>query len=276
MAMFWVLTLDNLKNSLRTKKAIIFLVLYLMVFGLITYAFFEIQKNIDQQIQDEGISSLQKSFLQAFLRGAVSANTNNSTVVDFMFSIPPINIVLYFVSLIGTPLLIFILNYDKISQEIYDGTIRFMLFRVSRFKIFFSKFLSGMIECAAVTLIATFVGILWGSLSFASVDFMSSIQLGLRYWLIAQFFLAIFVSFSLMASAIFKKPFTSLILSFVAYMAMPVIRFFVPYISPYDSLYFDKLFFPNSPELFFALGIYSLFTIIFLFIGYKIFKKADL
>lgn len=274
--MFWTLTYDNLKNSLRTRKAMIFLVLYLLVFGLLTYAFFRIQANIDDQIKSHGMSSFQVSFLSGFLHSIVSTSANNSSVVDFIFTIPPININLYFVSLIGTPLLIFILNYDKVSQEIYDGTIRFMVFRASRLKIFLSKFFSGMIECAAITLLATVLGITWASLSFESVNFMQSLGLGIRYWFLAQFFLAAFVAFSLMASAIFKKPFTSLIFSFVSYVAMPVIRFFVPFVSPYDPFYFDKLFFPNSLDLLFGVLIYLLYTMIFLNIGFYLFKKTDL
>jgi hypothetical protein len=40
----------------------IFLVLYLLVFGLLTYAFFRIQGNIDEQIKAQGISAFQVGF----------------------------------------------------------------------------------------------------------------------------------------------------------------------------------------------------------------------
>lgn len=273
---FLILTWDNLKNSLRTKKALIFLVLYLLVFGLIVYAFFHLQEEIERQIREQGISNIQKEFMMEFSRSVIREKADDNAIVEFLFDVPPLNIMMFFISLIGTPLLLFILNYDKISQEIYDGTIRYLLFRASRFQIFFSKFLSSLLECSAVTFAALILGVLWASIRFETVNFAVSMNYGIRYWLIAQFFLAAFVAFSLMASAIFKKPFTSLIVCFVGYVAMPVIPFYVSYISPYDQAYFPGLFLNNSPQLSSSLGIYLIFTAIFLTIGYTIFKRADL
>lgn len=276
MTAFWILTWDNLKNSLRAKKAMIFLVLYLLVFGLITYVFFNVQNHIEEQILAQGASSLQVSFMSNFVKNVLTNVGDGSKVIDFLFNVPPINIVLFFVSLIGTPFLLFIINYDRVSQEIYDGTIRYILFRATRFKIFFAKFFSGLLECSLITLLALFLGILWGSLKYSSVDFTVSMTYGLRYWFIAQVFLAVFVACTLLASAIFKKPFTSLVFCFIFYVFLVIIQFFIPYISPYDSVYFEGLFFHNSLPLLFSLAVYAGFTAIFLTAGYQIFKRKDL
>src|SRR3990167_7574135 len=121
-----------------------------------------------------------------------------------------------------------------------------------------------------------FLGVLWGSLRYSSVDFSESMLYGLRFWMIAQVFLAMFVALSLLASAIFKKPFTSLILCFLFYIFMPILTFFVPYLSPFDTTYYKGLFFHNSYQLLFSLAVYALYTAIFLGIGYSIFKRKDL
>lgn len=276
MPIFFILVFDNLKTSIRTKKAIIFLVLYLFVFGLIMYAFFHLVQDINEQIEKQGISELQQGFISSFARGVLMNNSENDAIIEFLFTIPVINIILFFVSLIGTPLLLFILNYDKVSQEIYDGTIRYLLFRASRFQIFFAKFVSGLLECSLITFVAMVLGVLWGSMRFESVHFAASIVFGLRYWLIAQFFLTIFIALTLMASSIFKKPFTSLIVAFTSYIALAILPFFVGYISPYDKLYFEGLFMPTSGSLFFSIGIYMVFTAIFLTFGYQLFKRKDL
>jgi len=276
MNKFLVLVWDNLKNSLRTKRALIFLALYLVVFGLITYAFFQIQNEIEKQLAEQDISGFQREFMTNFAQNAIVNGANNNAVVQFLFKVPPLNIVLFLVSLVGTPILLFILNYDKVSQEIYDGTIRYLLFRASRWQIFFAKFVSSLIECAGITLIALFMGVSWASVKFQSVDFALSLQYGLRYWFIAQFFLLVFVAYSLMTSAIFKKPFTSLVVSFVGWIVMIVVPFFVSYIPPYDPKFFEGLFFHNSLELIFSLMIYLLFTAVFLAGGYQIFKRNDL
>lgn len=276
MRIFLILTWDNLKNSLRTKKALIFLALYLLVFGMITYLFFQLQAEVELQIKDEGVSDLQRSFLLSFGESILAAETENSPVVSFLFSVPLINVVLFFVSLIGTPILLFIINYDKISQEIYDGTIRYILFRATRLQIFAAKFISSILESSLITFLALFLGVLWGSLRFESVDFALSMDYGIRYWAISQFFLATFVAFSLMSSAMFKKPFTALVVCFGSYILMAILPFMVKYLSPYDSLYFHGLFFHNSLTLLWSLLSYTIFTLIFLVAGYKFFKKTDL
>jgi ABC-type transport system involved in multi-copper enzyme maturation permease subunit len=277
MRTFLILVWDNLKNSLRTRKAFVFLLFYLLVFGLIAYGFFTIQENIDTQIQQQHVSGLQKSFMLNFGRTVIANATDDSAVVQFLFLVPLINIVFFFVSLIGTPLLIFILNYDKIAQEVYDGTIRYILFRASRFQIFFAKFTSSMIECSLITFIALVLGVLWGSIRFPhSVHFDASMSYGIRYWVIAQFFLATFVALSLMASAIFKKPFVALIFCFTCYVLMPGIPLVVRFVSPYDHLYFEGLFFHNSPELIFSLAVYTAYAALLLTTGYQIFKRKDL
>lgn len=276
MRTFLILTWDNLKGSLQTKKALIFLALYLLIFALISYGFFTLQAEIEEQILAQGVSGIQRDFMIDFATNVIQNQTENNFLMQFLFDIPPINIMLFFVSLIGTPILLFIINYDKISQEIYDGTIRYLLFRASRFKIFFAKFLSSFLECSLITLFAVFIGVLWGSLRFDSVDFSESMSYGLRFWMISQFFLSVFVALSLLASSIFKKPFTSLIVCFLIFIAMPILAYFFPYISPFETEYFKGLFFHNSYQLFFSLAVYTLYTAIFLSIGYSIFKRKDL
>lgn len=276
MKIICILIWDNLKNSLRTKKAIIFLALYLLVFWLILSLFFSFHASWDEQINRQGISSFQKTLMSTFVTDTFENASENSPMLQFMMNVPPVNVVLFIVSLIGTPLLLFIMNYDKISQEVYDGTIRYLLFRVSRLKIFLAKFLSSLIECSTITLLALVLGVALASARFESVHFIVSMSYGIRYWFISLFFLMVFLAFSLMTSAIFKKPFTSLIVCFVFYAFMPFLPTLVPYISPFDGAYFNGLFFNNSFRLLFSLLIYLFFTGILFGTGYYIFKKEDL
>ncbi|MDP2629506.1 MAG: ABC transporter permease subunit [Candidatus Harrisonbacteria bacterium] len=276
MRNFWILTLDNFKSSLRTKRVLIFLVLYFLVFAVITHVFFEYQQQFGTRMAQQGITPLQLELLSIFAEGILGNGQETNAVLQFIFRVPPVNMLLFFVSLIGTPLLIFITNYDKISQEIYDGTVRYLLYRASRFQIFFAKFFSSMLECSVITLLATVLGVLWASMRFQSVIFSTGIEYGVRYWFIAQFFLAVFVALTLMASALFKKPFTALVFVFCAYVAMPIIAYYIPYISPFDSNYFEGLFFNTSQRLVLSLGAYTVFTTLFLSIGYSIFNRKDL
>lgn len=287
MANFFVLLQDHLINSLRTKKALIFLCLYLGVFGLIAYGLFQAQNFINKELDAQGISESQREAVLNFSRRAVNQLDfgQQEELINFLINIPFLNIMLFAVTIFGTPFLILILNYDKISQEIYDGTLRYLLFRTSRLEIFLAKFLSGVIETAVITFTALFLALLWGSTQIEKFDFVKSFFHGVRFWFIAQVFLAIFVAFSLLFSSLFKKPFHALLTSFIGFCVMGLIPLFAElhtlpsearFLSPFENFYMQGMLFDFSPQLYQSLGFFGLFTAIFLGIGYAIFYRKDL
>ncbi len=273
---FIVLVKDHLVNSFKSKKGIVFLLLYLAVFLLIAYLFFKLQNNINAEFERQKVEPSQRVFIGMFVQGAFTQLSTDQQFNDFILHIPFINIALFMVAILGTPLLILILTYDKIAQEVYDGTLRYLLFRTSRFQIYFAKFLSSAIEVAVTTFVALFIALLWGSFEIRFFDISQSMWLGLRFWLIAQPFLWVFIAFSLIFSSIFRKPFHALLTSFLVFFGLVLLPFWVHFVSPFDSYFMQGLYYPLSFELIRTLLFYTLFTIVFLGIGFSIFQKKDL
>lgn len=276
MRSLFILVKDQLKNAFRTKKVILFLLLYLGAFLGSMWIFFEIQKEIALQFEQQNIGTFQREFMTRFALQALSAQAENSILLDFLLNVPVVHVILFLVSIIGTPLLILLLGYDKIAQEVYDGTIRYLVFRTSRLFIFLSKFISSILEIAFVTGMVTLTGIFWASIAFPDITLQKSFLFGLRFWSISLFFLSPFIAYSLMCSALFKKPFLALISSFVGWFALILLPIWVPYVSPYDGTYMQGLFYPMSYALLSSLLGYSLFSLLFLLIGYTVFSKRDL
>lgn len=288
MRNFFILTFDNFLNSFRTKRALIFLILYLGVFGLVTFGFIKATQEIEEQIQaeisrnleDQGITGISQNLAtsmttqmaEAFARDFLE--TQDNEIINFLLKTPFLNIMLFLVTLFGTPLLILILKYDTLTQEIYDGTLRFLLFRTSRKDIFFAKFLSGVIEFAILTLIAFLLAYLWSGLYF---DKWMDIGIGMKFWLLSQLFLSTFIAFYLSISVIFKKPFYSLLTACIASLLLLLAPLKISYISPFDSSYLRGFFFPYSSFEFqiMIFGFLAL-TATFLLVGFYIFRKKTL
>lgn len=269
-----VLIQDQVKTSWRSKKAILFLILYLSVFLLLALGIITIQTKIFEQFKEQGITQTQQDIAFTFARRALRSQNND--IIAFLVDVPFINIALFLVTIFGTPLLLVLLNYDKIAQEVYDGTLRYLLFRTSRLSIYLSKFVGSIVECAVITFIALLIALLWATWQVKGLEFGPSFFYGIRFWAIGQVFLWAFIAFSLMFSSFFQKPFTALLVNAAALFGLFVLPFWIGYISPYDLNYLSGLFFPNTVELFQALGIYLIFTVIFLSIGYLRFARKDL
>jgi ABC-type transport system involved in multi-copper enzyme maturation permease subunit len=290
MRQLLTLTKDSLLNAFRTKKAIIFLVLYLGTFGAITFGFIKVQEHLNQEIErqiervleEQGVptigrtvaSSMGREMAEGFAREML--RTQNNEVINFLLDIPFLNLALFGVTIFGTPLLILILKYDLVAQENYEGTMRFLLFRTSRTKIILAKFISSIIEIAVLTFIALVVALIWANFKLESFDFAQSLRVGVRFWAIAQVFLSAFVAFALLISVIFKKPFVALTMCFIGMLILILLPIWTNSVSPLDIYYLRGLFYGPSFELMFSLFSYGLFSLGILTIANYIFNKKNL
>jgi len=271
---FWIIVKDNLINSIRSKKAIIFLALYFIIFWLIMYVFIEIQEYFDA-FTKHGVNNPEiKRNIKWFVR--LMLNSTNNELINHLMSVPFFNIGLFILTLSGTPLLILIAKYDVLNQEIYDGTIRFFLFRVSRMKIYFAKYLSSMLEFAILTFFALIVSVIWAVIALPRLNFLHSFYAGIKFWLVSQLFLSVFVSLTLMISVLIRKPFISLLLSFLGLLIFILLTIWFNYISPLNSLYLKGLFYGVSLELLISAIGYITFSAIFLSIGAFVFQRKNL
>ncbi len=269
MYLFLVILSDHLKQAFRSKKAIVFLALYLAVFFFIAHNILELQRTVSEGLDEQG------SGVKLIVMGLLRANTD-PTLVKFLDTVPFMNVALFFVSIFGTPILLLIQNYDKISQDVYDGTIRYVAFRSKRWQIYTAKFASSVLECALVTLLAIVPAVIWAKLKIPRFDFNESIMFGLRYWAIALVFLSVICAFSLMWSSILRKPFSVLIASFVGLFALMLIPVWVPYASPFDGYYTRGLMQNMGFEFFASIGAYLGFCLLFFGVGFVVFQKKDI
>lgn len=272
---FFLLLREFTISSLKTRKAIIFLVLYLAVFGLVMFAFFKGMEQVTIQFSAQGISQFQQQFAYALASSVIRGSAETSPIVAYLAGLHPVVIFQYFVMLIGTPIFILLVGYDKIAQEVYDGTIRYITFRTSRLTYYLAKFCSGLLENALVTLIATVAICTWATFWLPGFTLEMSLPAIIRLWLIAQIFLLVPTAGVLMVSGIFRKPFAALVASFSLAIAILISNIWIPYLSPLDGIVFSGLFFDLSPELLGSLAVYFCMSVGYLLIGFFFFSRKD-
>lgn len=273
MSQFLVLIGDNLKNALKSKKAIVFLALYLILFSLLVYAIKEVQRQFFTQLAMQGNPEVTPMFFEV-MKGFLRLNSDE--FIKALFSLPVYSLQLFSVTLFGTPILLLLVHYDKIAQEISDGTYRYLLFRTSRAKIYWSKFASVAIEITIVTFLATLFAIVYGHFSLNFFQTEEVIRASLRFWLAGLPFLFSFSALVLMFSAMVKRPFSALLLSAATIICAALVMIWTPEVSPFYLEYWKGFFLPGTPLMLKSVMIYLGFTALFSGAGFLIFKNRDL
>ncbi len=279
MEQIFILVKDQLQYFFRSKKAVIFSLLYLVVFLLVIEGFITLQSHFFQEVERQGVSDFQRDFMMTFARISFLNGSDSNVLLDFLFTVPVFNIVFFLVSLVGTPILIILLNFDRFSQEMRDGTFRYLIFRIPKFprwKIYVAKFLGSLLEVLFATAVAFILALVWSAVRIQGFDFWLSFTLGVRYLLIGLVFLSAVVSYVLLFSVCFKRVSFGLYASIVFYFVSLVFPWWVRGFSLYDPSYMEGLFHADSVQLTLSLLAYFLFSLLFNGLGFFIFHKRDL
>lgn len=275
MNAFFILLKDNLLHTLKSRKTLIFLGLYVAVFGLIVHAINEAQRELFQRLAEQGGMN-QMLYIQGynFLFDLLEIESN--AIVQKMATIPFYSIQLFAILLLGTPLLILMIYYDKLAQETSEGTFRYFLFRVSRARLYWAKFASMIIEVALLTLLATLLAILYGHFSLNFFQTSEILKWSLTYWLAGLTPLLTFASMVFMFSTLVKQPFFALLLSVVTLVGAAMMLGWIPELSPFYLDYWKGFFLPGTDFMLKSILIYLIFMTTCALVGFFIFKKRDL
>lgn len=136
----WVVAHFDLGESLRSRRALIFLVLY--VAGAIgaTIIFTEVLQQVEEQLAEQLLvartdqpGSLTQAVMESPELHSVLANlVRDSELATRLLRIPPIALVYHWIALTFAPLFVAFTSSDAISSEVATGSVRYALSRTSR------------------------------------------------------------------------------------------------------------------------------------------------
>ncbi|MDP8237320.1 MAG: ABC transporter permease subunit [Candidatus Erginobacter occultus] len=266
---------DGLAGSFRSRRAILFLFLYLGIFFVFCYGFIRVEARIVGELEGQGVNEPARTAV-AGMAERVLRDRDETGIVDFLLTMPFFNTALFVLSIFATPGLILLLRYDIPAREIEDGTPRFFTFRVSRSVFLSARFLGGIAEFALITLVAHCAAIGWAAAVITGFPAGESFRAGLQFWLRLQLFFAVFIALSLLVSTAVRKPFLSLLLAAAAVLVLLIIPAWTDYLSPFDINYVGGLFAPSSLPLYRSLGACAGFSLLFFSGAVLIFRRKNL
>lgn len=270
-----ILVLDDLLGSFRSKKAILFLVLYLGIFFAFYYGFIRLEGKIVGELENRGFHEPTRRAASAAVTG-VLREKDDTKIVDFLLAAPYFNTAIFVLSIFCTPGLILLLRYDVPVREIGDGTLRFLTFRVSRSGFLLARFLGGVLEFALITLAAHAAAIVWVKIQVPLFPAGVSWRAGFFFWLRLQFFFSVFIALAILVSVTARRPILSLLLSVLAVLALFFLPLWTDYLSPFDIKYISGLFSGPGFPFYRTLGAYLGFAALFFGVGVLIFRRKNL
>jgi hypothetical protein len=235
-----ILVEDEFKQLWCRKRALFAIVLYV---GMLFLFFWGLSRSREFLLNGLGglpMDPRQKVMLEQSLRRFTipRAAIERAPILSL-----PVPVLLYFlISLSSLPFLIPMVSCDMISLDLYRGTQRFLLFRVSRSAYFWSKTIAHFLVylgIQAAVLAGLFLFCLFYAREALSWAFLfHALHLSLRLVPV----IAVFLAFTQMISSRVANPVKSLIVSNLGLFAMVVLLAFQPRLSVFYPPLWSGLF----------------------------------
>ncbi len=195
----------DLAESLRSRRVLIFLVLYLALSVGSAILFTELLQAVEEELALQLLvarTDLPGSMTQAVVerpevRRVLYRFIRDNALVDAVLSVPPIALLFGWVTLTFTPLLVVLTSSDAISEEVAAGTARFALFRVSRGSYVFGKLIAQTALMCVGLLLAALGAYIVGAVQLGSFEpVRSALYIG-RYALTSSVYAFSFLGLTL-------------------------------------------------------------------------------
>ncbi len=136
----WTVTLHELTDSIRSRRAIVLLILYALNAIVATLIFVKVLHEIENQFEKAvGVAQAEKAggttsalWKNRSFREMVSHLVGNRETAEKLLETPPLALFFGWLSFFYTPLLVMLMSASRISEEIWSGSVRFVMFRTSR------------------------------------------------------------------------------------------------------------------------------------------------
>lgn len=161
----WLVMLNELADALRSRRALVILLLYVAAGVLTTNGSISVLQRIESELSEAlqlgpsdraGVvsSAIWKSDR---FRRMVSDASGHSGLVDDLAGTPPIVLIYGGLAFFYTPLLVMLVAGGRVAEELASGSARYALLRTSRLSWSFGKFL-GQVALVGMALLLSGVG----------------------------------------------------------------------------------------------------------------------
>lgn len=136
----WIVARFDLAESLRSRKVLVFLVLYVAGAVASTVIFTEVLQRVEEELAEQLLvarttapGSLTQAVMESpELRRVLTRLVRDEALADALLAVPPVALLYHWVALTFAPAFVVLTSSDAISGEVASGSVRFALFRTSR------------------------------------------------------------------------------------------------------------------------------------------------
>ncbi len=270
----FILTFDELKELFFRKRALFALIMYAGTLILFFWGLAESKEAAGDFISTLDLPLAQKALLKQSMENFLMPSEWTQKIPIFKVPLPLL--IYFFISVSSLPFLIPMISCDMISLDLFRGTQRFLLFRVTRASYFFSKTLAHFLLyfiLQLVILVCIIIYCAYNGMSVFSLLFIKS-SLNLTVRVIPLIFL--FISFTQMISSQVKSPVKSLIINNFGLLIMMIILAVKPYLSFFYKPLWTGLFSFQTKEVLMSMTGMSLWGVLFMAISFTLFWRKKL
>ena len=221
----------ELIDSIKSRRAIILLVLYFAGSIAGTLIFIKVLHGVeDQVVKAMGLDPAKNAggvtatlWESSAFREIIVHLTGNREVAEELLRIPPLALFYGWLSFSFAPLLVILTAAPRIAEEVWSGSVRFVLFRTSRGAWCLGKFVGQACQLFLALLLsavgAWIVGFLRTDHFAAIPSAFYMLSFALKAWVFALAFLGLATGIS----QFFSSPNTASAISFIALIVLSIL-----------------------------------------------------
>ena len=221
----------ELIDSIKSRRAIVLLILYFAGSIAGTLIFIKVLHGVETQVvKAMGLDPSKNAggvtatlWESSAFREIVVHLTGNREVAEEILRIPPIALFYGWLSFSFAPLLVILTAAPRIAEEVWSGSVRFILFRTSRGAWILGKFAGQACQLFLALLLSALGAWIVGFLrteNFAAVpSALAMLSFALKAWVFALAFLGLATGIS----QFFSSPNIASAISFIALIALSIL-----------------------------------------------------
>jgi len=173
-----VVARHELADSVRSRRALVVLVLYFLGALAATLLFVKVLHEVENRVESAlGVAKSERAggatsalWKNEFFRETLISLTGDRKLALELLSLPPLGVFYGWLSFAFAPLLVILLCATRITEEVWSGSVRFVLFRTSRLAWCAGKFLGQACLVLAALLLSGAAAWLVGWFRLAGFD----------------------------------------------------------------------------------------------------------
>lgn len=190
----WLIAMFDLRESIRTRRALVLALLYVLVASITSYIYVQVV-NLAQEVTTHAIGELHDTGDKLAAAAAVGAAEStgytgllyvlaggDANIAGHLATYPPMVMIFAWFSLGALPWLIALTSYDLVAGDLHLRTVRFVVLRTSRGAFVVGKLLSQVLLVALIAGLGMIPVLLIGSAYLPGFDIFANFLALLRAW----------------------------------------------------------------------------------------------